>query len=251
MEIDLHGKRAIVTGGGIGIGRAIALALRGCGADVAITFWSHPEEANLTAQSMTSDEQCRRLDATDSNQVNKVFAQIAESFGGHVDILVNNAGHLVGRVPIANMSDEHWHKVIDINLTTAFYCSRAVIPYMTKGWGRIVNMSSLAGRDGGGAGAAAYATAKAGIIAFTRGLAKELAANGVTVNAVAPGLILGTPFHATFTKPEAQQAAISKIPLGHAGEPDDVAGAVVYLASDLAAFVTGEVIEINGGVWFT
>lgn len=251
MEIDLHRKKAIVTGGGIGIGRGIAVALADCGADVAITYLSHSDEAKLASQNSAKTIRHYQLDATDSKQVNKIFARIAEGFDGHVDILVNNAGHMVGRVPIASMSDEHWHKVIDVNLTTAFYCSRAVIPYMNNGWGRIVNMSSLAGRDGGGAGAAAYAAAKAGVIAFTRGLAKELAPKGVTVNAVAPGLILGTPFHATFTAPEAQQAALSKIPLGHAGAPADVAGAVAYLASDLAAFMTGEVIEINGGVYFT
>lgn len=251
MEINLRGKSAVVTGGGIGIGRAIALALADCGADVAITYLSHADEAKLTSQNSAKTVRHYQLDATDSIQVDKVFAQIAEGFGGRIDILVNNAGHMVGRVPIANMSDEHWRKVIDVNMTSTFYCSRAAIPYMNRGWGRIINMSSLAGRDGGGAGAAAYAAAKAGVIAFTRGLAKELASKSVAVNAVAPGLILGTPFHATFTKPEAQQAAISKIPLGHAGKPDDVAGAVIYLASDLAAFVTGEVIEINGGVWFT
>jgi 3-oxoacyl-[acyl-carrier protein] reductase len=251
MEIDLHGKKAVVTGAGIGIGRAIALALAGGGAEVAITFWSHPEEANQTSQAINRAGPCLQLDATDSTQVNSVFSRISQAFRGNIDILVNNAGHLVGRVPIADMTDEHWRQVIDVNLTSTFYCSRAVIPYMNRGWGRIVNMSSLAGHDGGGAGAAAYAAAKAGIIAFTRGLAKELAPKGVTVNAVAPGLILGTPLHGTFTKPEAQQAAIARIPLSRAGSPDDVAGAVVYLASDLAAFVTGEIIEINGGVWFS
>jgi 3-oxoacyl-[acyl-carrier protein] reductase len=251
MEINLQGKTALVTGGGTGIGRAISLALARSGASVAITYLSHDEEANTTSDEMGRKYPCLRLDATDSAEVNRVFPQIARELSGHIDILINNAGHLVKRVPIAEMSDAHWHQVINVNLTSAFYCSRAVIPYMNNGWGRIVNMSSLAGRDGGGAGATAYSAAKAGILGFTRGLAKELAPKGITVNALAPGLILGTPFHATFTKPETQQITISKIPLGRAGTPEDVAGSVLYFVSDLANFVTGEVAEINGGVWFT
>jgi 3-oxoacyl-[acyl-carrier protein] reductase len=250
MEINLKGRTALVIGGNIGIGRAIAIALSSCGAELAITYFGHAEAAAETAKSIGGSCASLQLDATKSAQVEKVFAQAARSLGGHIDILVNNAGHLVGRVPIAEMSDEFWQQVIAVNLTTAFYCSRAVIPYMNKGWGRVINLSSLAGSDGGGVGAAAYATAKAGVSGFTRAFSKEMAPKGVTVNAVAPGLILGTPFHATFTKPEAQAATISKIPMGRAGTPEDVAGTVTYLASDLAAFVTGEVVEINGGIWF-
>ncbi len=250
MEINFKGKRAVVTGGDIGIGRASALALARSGADVAITYLERDQAAAETIRAMGGDCLSFQLDATNSAEVNRVFAAIADHFAGRIDILVNNAGHLVGRVPVAEMSDEHWRKVIDVNMTTAFYASRAVIPYMNAGWGRIVNMSSLAGRDGGGAGAVAYAAAKAGVAGFTRGLAKELAPKGITVNALAPGLIQGTPFHARFTKPEVQAAIVAKIPLGRAGQPEDVANAVLYLASDLASFVTGEVIEINGGVWF-
>jgi 3-oxoacyl-[acyl-carrier protein] reductase len=175
---------------------------------------------------------------------------LAWALGGHIDILVNNAGYMVGRVPVAEMSDEHWHNVIDVNLNSAFYCSRAVLPYMRSAWGRIVNMSSLAARNGGGPGAVAYAAAKAGLLGLTRGLAKELASQGITVNAVAPGLILETPFHETFNTEEGRQAAIAGIPLKRGGVPGDVAGAVLFLASDLAAFITGEITEINGGAWF-
>jgi len=156
----------------------------------------------------------------------------------------------VGRVPVAEMDDAHWHKVIDLNLSSAFYCTRAVLPYMTTGWGRIVNVSSLAAQNGGGAGAMAYSASKAGMLGMTRGLAKELAPQGITVNAVAPGLILDTPFHETFTSEENQRTTIESTPLKRPGTPDDVAGVVVYLASDLASFVTGDTTAINGGTWF-
>jgi len=253
VKIDLAGKAALVTGGNIGIGRAISLALAGCGADVALTYFSHKGEAEQTAseiRAMGRGETCLRLDATKSDEVNRVFARAAETLGGHIDILINNAGHLLGRVPVGEMSDEHWRKVIDVNLTSAFYCTRAVLPYMNTGWGRVVNMSSLAAHSGGHNGAVAYAAAKAGVIGLTHGLAKELAPRGITVNALAPGFIEGTPFHDTFTTKEVAQAVIAQNPLGRSGRPEDVAGAVVYFVSDLASYVNGEDAEINGGGWF-
>ncbi len=251
MQIDLTGKTALVTGGNTGLGRAIALALAEAGADVALTYFSHSGEETADAiRALGRKALALRLDATDSVEVSRVMAEVAAALDGHIDILVNNAGHMVGRVPIAEMSDEHWRKVLDVNLSSAFYCCRAALPYMHTGWGRIVNMSSLAGRNGGGAGAVAYAAAKAGLLGFTRGLAKELAPRGITVNAVAPGLILETPFHDTFNTEEGKRATIATIPLKRGGVPDDVAGAVLFLASDLASFITGETTEINGGVWF-
>lgn len=250
MEINFAGKTALVTGGNIGIGRAISVGLARCGADVAVTYFDEDESTSNEIRAMGRRALYLHLDVTNSAEVNQVFAQAAKEFGGHIDILINNAGHLVGRVPIAEMSDQHWNQVINVNLTSAFHCIRAVIPYMNRGWGRIVNMSSNAAHEGGGAGAVAYAAAKAGIIGLTHGLAKELGPRGITVNALAPGFILGTPFHTKFTKPEVQQAVISRIPLGRAGRPEDVAGAVLYFVSDWASFVTGEVAEINGGLWF-
>ena len=251
MNISLTGKTALVTGGNTGIGRAIALALAQAGADVVLTYFSNPGEQTVTAiRALGRKSLALRMDATDSREVNRVVPELARALDGHIDILINNAGHLVGRVPVTEMSDEHWHRVINVNLSSAFYCTRAALPYMHTGWGRIVNMSSLAARNGGGPGAVVYGAAKAGLLGFTRGLAKELAPRGITVNAVAPGLILETPFHDTFTTEEGRQAAIATIPLKRGGVPDDVAGTVLFLVSDLAGFITGEVTEINGGAWF-
>jgi len=251
MNINLAGKTALVTGGNTGIGQAIALALAQAGADVALTYLTNPGDQTVAAiRALGRKSLALRMDATDSAEVNRVVPELARALDDHIDILVNNAGNLVGRVPVADMSDEHWRKVIDVNLTSAFYCTRAALPYMRNGWGRIVNLSSLAARNGGGLGAVAYAAAKAGLLGLTRGLAKELAPRGITVNAVAPGLILGTPLHEIFNTEEGRQTAVAAIPLKRGGVPNDVAGAVLFLVSDLAGFITGEVTEINGGAWF-
>jgi len=191
-----------------------------------------------------------QLDATDAQQVKVVVEQVAETFNGHIDILMNNAGHLVARSAIVDMTDEHWFQTINVNLTSTFYCTRAVLPFMNTGWGRIINMSSLAARNGGGNGATAYAASKGAIIAFTRGLCKEVAEQGITVNAVAPGLILETPFHETFNTDAGIQGAINSTPLKRGGTPDDVANAVLYFATELGSFITGEIIEVNGGLYF-
>jgi 3-oxoacyl-[acyl-carrier protein] reductase len=218
---------------------------------VVLTYFSNPGQQTVTAiRALGRKSLALRMDATDSREVNQVVPELARALDGHIDILINNAGHMVGRVPVAEMSDEHWHRVINVNLSSAFYCTRAALPYMHTGWGRIVNMSSLAARNGGGPGAVVYGAAKAGLLGLTRGLAKELATKGITVNAVAPGLILETPFHDTFNTEEGRQAAIATIPLKRGGVPDDVAGTVLFLVSDLAGFITGEVTEINGGAWF-
>ena len=155
MNVNLAGKTAFVTGGNIGIGRAVSLALARCGADVALTYYSHEIEGKETVaaiQKMGRNSTALQLDATSSEQVKDVVKQVAQALGGHVDILMNNAGHLVGRSSIADMTDEHWFKTINVNLTSTFFCTRAVLPFMNTGWGRIINMSSLAARNGGGNG---------------------------------------------------------------------------------------------------
>lgn len=253
MNIDLWGKTALVTGGNTGIGRAISLALARCGADVALTYLSHVDEAEQTQKDLAALGRkafAYSLDVTDSAQVKAVVAGAAAALGGRIDILINNAGSLVKRVPMLEMSDELWHQVLELNLTSVFYVTRAVAPYMNGGWGRVVNMSSVAGHNGGGIGAGAYAAAKGGLITLTRGFAKELAPRGVTVNTVAPGLILGTWFHKTFSSPEIIKAQTAGIALGRPGTPDEVAGAVLYYVSELGSFVTGDVTDVNGGSWF-
>ncbi len=159
MNIDLSGKTASVTGGNVGIGAGISLALAECGAAVALTYYSHKESAEETVAAIEADggkAVAFALNATDSANVTEVVNQAAAALGGKIDILVNNAGHLIDRVEVHEMSDEYWHSVIDVNLSSVFYATRAALPYMGDG-GRIVNMASLAARNGGGFGTVPYA----------------------------------------------------------------------------------------------
>lgn len=249
---NLTGKRALVTGGGVGIGRGVVSALASAGASVAFTYLSHePEREFVEATAAASGGPCipLRVDATEESQVTQAVSSAVEALGG-VDILVNNVGGLIERVQIAEMDLSFWHRVMGVNLDSMFLTTREVLRHLDGGWGRIVNVASLAGHNGGSAGSTAYATAKSGMFGFTRGLAKEVAGGGITVNAVAPGLILDTPFHETFTPVENQRASIETIALKRAGLPADVAGPVLWLCSEASSFVTGAVIDINGGQYF-
>lgn len=249
----LTGRRALVTGSGHGIGAAIAVGLAQAGADVVVHYGHSADKAEETQKSITElGRRCtvRQADVTETGQVDALVAESAEFLGG-LDILVCNAGHLIGRESVETMTDEHYAAVMEVNLGGTFRSVRAAIPYLKEsGRGRIVTMSSLAAHNGGGAGSAVYAAAKAGIRGLTKGLAKELAGSKITVNALAPGFIGDTPFHNTFTPPESQRAIVAGIPLGRAGTVDEVASAVTWLCSDGAAFVTGSTIDIDGGAWF-
>jgi 3-oxoacyl-[acyl-carrier protein] reductase len=168
---------------------------------------------------------------------------------GPIEILVNNAGDLIARQPLLEMSEERFRAVMDVNLTSAFLVCRAVCPGMVaRKRGVVVNMSSLAAWNGGGPGAGAYATAKGAVVSLTKALAKELAPHGIRVNCVAPGLIGETAFHGRFTAPAAFEAATKGVLLGRAGTPEEVATVVAFLASADSSFLTGETIEINGGM---
>ncbi|GAB3398119.1 SDR family oxidoreductase [Humibacter soli] len=239
-------RTVLVTGGATGIGLGIAEAFADEGAHVAITTHERPVP---TALSEREGVVSSRMDATTPDEVTRVIDQLAQSLGGRIDVLVNNAGGLVDRVAVAEMSDDHWHRVIDLNLTSVFSCVRAALPHMTEG-GRIISISSLAAHNGGGSGATAYAAAKAGVEGLTRALAKELGPRGIAVTAIAPGLILETPFHERFTPLADQQATIAGIPIGRPGVPADVAEAALYLASAPGSFASGAVVALNGGAAF-
>ncbi|TMG64062.1 MAG: 3-oxoacyl-ACP reductase FabG [Chloroflexi bacterium] len=251
MEIDLTGQRAIVTGASTGIGRAIAKALAGAGADVAIHYGSSRNEAEETARAV--EAQGRRAflvqaDFRDPTAAGKAVEAAVEALGAPIDILVNNAGSLIGRSAVDEMDEELWQEVIALNLSSVFFATKAALPHLGNG-ARIVNVSSIAARHGGGPGAFAYAAAKGGVMTLTRGLAKELASRNIRVNAIAPGVI-ETPFHDKFSTPELLETFRKGIPLGRLGTSEECAGAVLYLVSPLASYVTGQSIDINGGQWF-
>jgi 3-oxoacyl-[acyl-carrier protein] reductase len=188
-----------------------------------------------------------QADVTDLEQLRSLVANTLERFA-RIDILINNAGSLIQRTRVTEMSDEVYRQIIDLNLTSVFQTCKLVIPIMQRqGHGNIINVTSIAARNGGGNGSVLYATSKAAVSTFTRGLAKELAGQNIRVNAISPGTIL-TPFHERFTAPEQMAAAVATIPMGRAGTPEECVGTVFFLASDaLSNYVTGQIIEVNGG----
>jgi 3-oxoacyl-[acyl-carrier protein] reductase len=227
--------------------------LAASGAAVALNYLNSRESAEEAAAGIREHggrAAAFQADVTKVEQAEALVREAAAHFGGRIDILVNNAGHLVGRLSNEEMTEEHYAKVMDVNLKSAVFMSKAVIPGMkASGGGRIVNVTSIAGHNGGGPGATIYAASKAAVQTYTKGLAKELAASGITVNAVSPGFIGQTAFHDTFTPEAARKATVQGIPLGREGTPEDVAGAVLFLVSELAGYLTGETIEINGGMF--
>lgn len=252
MQIDLRDKVAIVTGSIQGIGRAVAELLAKCGAAVVVNSYRRPGELEKVADAISAGggkATAVLADATREADASKLV-DAALQFGDTVDILVNNAGGLVGRVPVAEFDEEHYQRVMDINLKSAFVMAHLVMPLMKeKRAGKIINFSSQAAHDGGGPGAAAYAASKGAIWTFTKSLAKELAPFGINVNCVSPGFIGGTKFHDTFTAKEVHEKMPTIVPLGRVGTPLDVAKVVLFLASDLADYMTGQSVEVNGGLY--
>jgi 3-oxoacyl-[acyl-carrier protein] reductase len=269
IEIDLSGRVALVTGGSRGLGRADALTLARAGADVAIADiqlesdegpvdeWGPLAQAakaqGIVYTESTADEirglgrraLALKCDVTDREQVDATVARVVEELGS-VDILINNAGTLDHAAQFHNQSPELWERDLHVNLTGAFNCSQAVWPYMKeRGWGRIVNMASVAGTLGG-FGQASYSTTKAGLLGLTKTLAMEGGRHGITCNAIVPGVIGTEAFN--FGNPEMNQRIVDRTVFKRPGEPQDVANAIAFLCSDLAAYVTGVGLNVSGGV---
>jgi 3-oxoacyl-[acyl-carrier protein] reductase len=239
--LDLTGKVALITGGSSGIGAATAALMADLGARVAITY--HNNEAGALA---VRDALAIRADVRKKDEIQAAVDRTVGELGS-IDVLVNNAGSLVERQRLAQITEERWDDIMDLNLKSAVLCSQMVAPSMVeRRSGAIINIVSIAGRNGGGPGAMAYATAKGGLITFTKGLAKELAAGGVRVNAVSPGVI-DTPFHEVFSTPEMIKNFVAGIPLGRVGTAMECAAVIAFLASSAASYIVGETIEVNGG----
>jgi 3-oxoacyl-[acyl-carrier protein] reductase len=248
---DLKGRSALVTGASTGIGAAVAIAYAARGMRVAVHYNSSraaAEQVVATIQAAGGEAFALQADVRDSAAIRRVVGEARDRLGA-IDVLVNNAGSLVKRLPIADFDDAVFDEVLHINARSVLAFCREVVPLMRaqgRG-GSIVNVSSIAARNGGGPGACLYAGAKGFVSTATRGLAKELAPDRIRVNAVSPGVIQ-TPFHERFSTPQLLESFKAAIPLARIGEPDDCVGAFLYLASEqLSGYVTGQILEVNGG----
>lgn len=250
QQNSLNGKIALVTGASSGIGHATALLLAEHGAQVAIGFNRNEagaEDARQRIVERGGKAITVQADVRGASGISALVARTTEEFGP-IDVLVNNAGSLVERLKIMELTEQRWDEVMNLNLKSVFLLSQAVAKsMMDRRKGAIINIVSVAGRNGGALGSIHYSTAKGGLIAFTKGLAKELAPFGVRVNAVSPGVI-DTPYHEQFSTPEAIKNFVNMIPLGRVGTSEEVAQSILFLASDASSYLCGETIEINGGM---
>ena len=242
--LDLTGQVALITGASSGIGAATAQVFSELGAKVAIGYHRNREGAEKVAAA--TGALAIHADVREADGIRTLIDTTVDRFGP-IDILVNNSGSLVERMKIREINPGRWDEIFRLNLTSAMLCSQAVAQSMIdRRSGAIVNIVSIAGRNGGGPGALAYASAKAALIAFTKGLARELAPLGVRVNAVSPGVI-DTPFHEVFSTPESIRNFVAGIPMGRTGQPIECAKAIAFLASGAASYIAGETLEVNGG----
>lgn len=247
--MKLAEKTAIVTGGGRDIGRACAVKLASEGANVVINYFASSAGADETVsqiRALGGNAIAIQGDLNQQADAEYLVERAIEEYGS-IDVLVNNAGGLVARQTIAEMSLEHWREVIDLNLTSTFLMIKACLPHLNSG--AIVNLASQAGRDGGGAGAVPYASAKGAVMTMTRGLAKELGPQ-IRVNALCPGMI-DTDFHNIHTPDGARRGFEEASLVKRQGTPEDAANLVLFLACDDSAFITGANVDLNGGVLFS
>lgn len=250
--MKFEGKVAIVTGGSRDIGRAVCVKLASEGASVVVNYNSNQADADATVAAVEAAGGkgiAVKADVTKPAEVDALIAAACDAFGGAIHVLVNNAGGMVARKTLEEMDEAFFNGVMQLNLTSAFLATKAAAPHMPEG-AAIVNLSSLAGRDGGGGGAIAYATSKGAIMTMTRGLAKELGPRGIRVNSLCPGMI-ATTFHDTFTPDAARENVANATPLRRQGRAQEPADLVAYLASDEASFITGANVDINGGLGFS
>ncbi len=250
--MNLKDKVAIVTGGTRDIGKAVSLKLAAAGAKVAINYCHSKEQGDATLAELTDMGGTGVLiggDMTKAGDVDKLVAETRKAFGERIDILVNNVGGLVARKSLAEMDEEFFEWVMRLNLTSTFLATKQAAPHMGAG-SSIVNLASLAGRDGGGPGAAAYSASKGAVMTFTRAMAKELGPSNIRVNCICPGMI-ATTFHDEFTKDAVRANVAAATPLRRQGQAEEVADLVAYLASDAASFINGASVDINGGLAFS
>jgi 3-oxoacyl-[acyl-carrier protein] reductase len=249
---SLKGKRALITGAEQGIGYATAEKLIEAGCDIALHYFTGDEGPKKLAKLAKINGQrasCFQADLTKEEAARNCVAE-AISFLGGLDVLVNNVGGLIARKSLVQVDMQFWQTILDVNLTTMMLVTRECGPALWKsGSSSVVNLASLAGRKGGHAGSLAYSMTKGAVLTFTRALAAEWGPYGVRVNAVAPGLILGTRFHNTHTTKESAEETIKGIPLGRAGDAYDIARAITFLASEYDGFISGATLDINGGIY--
>ena len=249
MYEDLSGLTTLVTGGGTGIGRALSMGLARCGAAVVVNYRRSEQEAQETVQEIRglgAKAAAVQADVTDERQVKALVDETCKTFGG-LDILMANAGGPTVQCSTAELTEDQWDAGIALNCKSVFLCVKHTVPRLREGRGRIIITSSISARSGSGPGMITYAAAKGALNNMVRGWAKEFAPHGITVNAIAPGIIR-TRFHEKNTPPEVYRKLIDRIPLGRDGVPDDCVGAVLLLASEEGSYITGQIIEINGGM---
>jgi NAD(P)-dependent dehydrogenase (short-subunit alcohol dehydrogenase family) len=248
---DLNGKTALITGASSGIGAATAVALASRGAHILVHYNSNEEGARKVQQQVANaggSADLLRADLTKRTGTRELTAAIKGS-RRPIDILVNNVGSLIQRTPVLDFKEELWDEMLELNLSSSFFAAAAVLPGMVKrNYGFIVNLSSVAGRNGGGIGALAYATCKGAISTMTKGLAREFAPQGIRVNAVSPGTV-DTGYHRKFSTSTMLDSVRAATPLKRLGMPEEIASVILFLLSDAAQFIHGQVIEVNGGFY--